>query len=165
MTSTEVTRRTFGEVVHPTAGTVLDLGSAATDEIARERKAVIDEKRSLDQYAAALDEALTDRLDRMGRRSAEVGGWTIETRAPTTTDYPLDAVRAALEDLVDADLLDDEIVDEVLVPQPVTYKLNRVRLNTLLKHADERVRKALEACAVEEPVARRSVTVKEPSAR
>lgn len=157
MTSTELV-----PVVNPMTGEVVPL-DLETDLLARERRAATDMKKSIDQYLSHIDDELTRRLDRMGRRSAVVGGYEIETKAPTTTDYPLDAVRAALEDLVDADLLDDEIVDEVLVPQPVTYKLNRTRLNTLLKHADERVRKALEACAVEESVVRRSVSVKEPT--
>lgn len=157
MTSTDLV-----PVVNPATGEALELTSEATDRLAHERRGVTDLKRSLDQYASHLDEELTRRLDRMGRRSADVNGWTIETKAPTTTDYPADALRSALEDLIDADLLADEVMDDVLVPQPVTYKLNRTRLNTLLKHPDERVRSALAACAVETDVARRSVTVKEP---
>lgn len=156
MTSTELV-----PVVNPATGEALELTSEATDRLAQERRGVTDLKRALDSYASHLDDELTRRLDRMGRRSADVGGWTIETKAPTVTDYPVAALRAALEDLVDADLLDDPVVDEVLVPQPVTHKLNRTRLNTLLKHPEERVRAALKACAVENEQ-RRSVSVKEP---
>lgn len=154
MTSTELV------VVNPATGNALDLADTATDLLAAERREVVDIKRALDQFAAALDEQLTHRLDRMGTRSATVGQWTIETKAPTVTEYPADVLRSALEDLIDADILDDAILNEVLVPQPVTYKLNRTRLNNLLKHPDERVRDALAACAVETEQ-RRSVQVKE----
>jgi hypothetical protein len=156
MTSTELV-----EVVNPATGESVELASETTDRIAAERRGVTDLKRALDQYASHLDDELTRRLDRMGRRSADVGGWTIETKAPTTTDYPVDALRGALEDLIDADLLDEAVRDDLIVPT-TTYKLNRTRLNTLLKHPDERVREALAACAVESEVARRTVTVKEP---
>ena len=162
----EIAVRGAGDiVVNPATGNTLDLPSETTDILAAERLDVIETKRALDNYASHIDTELTARLDKMGRRSANVNGWTIETKPPTTTDYPVDALRGALEDLIDADLLADEVMDDVLVPQPVTYKLNRVRLNTLLKHPNERVREALAACAVETEVARRSVTVKEPSAR
>lgn len=146
-------------LVNPMTGEVVPL-DLETDLLARERRAATEMKTAINQYVAAVDEELTRRLDRMGRRSADVGGFSIETKAPTITEYPEEQLRGALEDLIDADLLDDAVLDEVLVPQPVTHKLNRTRLNTLLKHPDERVREALAACAVETEQ-RRSVTVKE----
>lgn len=160
---TEIVHRPAQEVVNPATGTALDLATAATDIIAAERRDVVETKRDLDAYVSYLDESLTSRLDRMGRRSAVVGGYTIETKAPTTTEYDQSLLRNALEDLIACDLLDGEVLDEVLVPvDPVPRKLNRVRLNTLLKHPNEKVREVLAACAQEVPQ-RRSVSVKGPT--
>lgn len=158
-TSTELV-----QVVNPATGEAVELASAATDHLAQERRSVTDLKRDLDHYATFLDGELTRRLDRMGRRSASVGGWGIETKAPTTTEWDEALLYEALVDLVDWELLEAEVVDEVLVPvEPVPRKLNRTRLNTLLKHPEERVRKTLEACSQEVPQ-RRSVSIKEPKA-
>lgn len=156
MTSTELV-----PVVNPATGEQLELASEATDRLAEERRGVTDLKRALDQYASHIDDELTRRLDRMGRRSAQVGGYEIETKAPTSIDYPIAGLREALSHLIEADLLDADVVDEVLVPvEPRPVKLNRTRLNTLLRHPSEVVRKTLEACAVETEQ-RRSVVVRE----
>jgi hypothetical protein len=160
----EATGTDIVPVVNPATGEALELSTEATDRLAHERRGVTDVKRALDQYATHIDEELTRRLDRMGRRSAVVNGWKIETKAPTSTDYSVPALRVVLHSLVHANVLDPAVVDEVLVPvDPCPVKLNRVRLNTLLKHPDDRVREALAACAVETEV-RRSVSVKGPAA-
>lgn len=149
-------------VVNPATGEALELASEATDRLAQERRAVTHLKRDLNDYLTFIDGELTRRLDRMGRRSAVVAGYTIETKAPTTTEYDQALLRNAIEDLIACDLLDQPVLDEVLVPvDPVPRKLNRTRLNTLLKHPNEKVREVLEACAQDVPQ-RRSVSIKEP---
>lgn len=154
MSSTELV-----PLVNPATGEVVTLDSA-TDLLAQERKRVVELKRALDQYASHIDDELTRRLDRMGRRSVTVGEFEIETKAPTKTDYDLNALLSALQSLVGEDLLEVDVIDEVLVPvEPRPVKLNRTRLSTLLKHPSERVRDALAACAVEVEQ-RRTVTVR-----
>jgi hypothetical protein len=57
---------------------------------------VIDLKRALDDYAAFLDAELNSRLDKMNLRSAVVGAYTIETKAPSKVEYPPEVLREAL---------------------------------------------------------------------
>jgi hypothetical protein len=67
--------------------------------IAGERRGVIDLKRALDDYATFLDAELNRRLDRMNMRSAVVGAYVIETKAPSKVEYPPEALREALAPL------------------------------------------------------------------
>jgi hypothetical protein len=151
------------QFVNPSTGEVVTTADA-TDLLAQERRSVVAMKRSLDQYAAALDEELVRRLDKMGRRSAVVGGWKLETKAATVTAWDEQALLAALGELVGDDLLDPAIVDEVLPPvTPAPRKLDRSRANTLLRHPNPHVRAAIEACVSEVPQ-RRPVSVQEPTA-
>lgn len=154
--SQEVTKRESAELVHPLYGDVLDVANEATDSLAGIRSQVVEDKRSLDQYAFHLDAELTGRLDAENTRSAEVGQWRIETKAPQVTKYPADALSAALDALIAAGKLSESVKDRCLVPQPPKPDLREV--NKLLRHADEDVRNAVAEVAVQEEQ-RRTVKV------
>lgn len=153
MSSTEVTTT----VVNPASGEVIAL-SDATDLLAAERHRVVELKKALDQYAAAIDEELVRRLDLENTRSAEVGGYRIETKAPTTTTFDPVRLAVAIHDLIAEGKLGESVVERVFIPQP--EKINKAEVNKLLKHADPVVRDWI-ARVGEETEQRRTVTVKE----
>jgi ribosomal protein L25 (general stress protein Ctc) len=137
--------------VNPATGEALELATADTDVIAGIRRGVIDLKRALDDYATFLDAELNRRLDRMNMRSAVVGAYVIETKAPSKVEYPPEALREALTALVEAGKIEADVVTRTVVAEPVSYKVDRREVNKLLKHQDEDVRKAVEAAGVDTP--------------
>lgn len=148
-------------VVNPATGEALELATADTDRIAQERRGVTGLKRHLDDYASYLDSALNERLDKMNTRSAKVGSWTIETKAPSVAEYPVDALSKALDTLIEAGHLAPEVKDRVIVPQPPPPpKVDKREITKLLGHVEQEVRQAILAVGVQTPQ-RRTVTVKE----
>jgi hypothetical protein len=144
-------------IVNPATGEAVDLAKEATDLLARERRDVTELRASLANYATFLDEELTRRLDKENTRSADVGEWHIETKAPTTLTFEPDRLAVAVHDLIAENLLGESVVDKLFIPQP--DKINRREVDKLLKHADKRVREHVAAAGSEEPQ-RRSVSVK-----
>jgi hypothetical protein len=145
------------EVVRPDTGEMLDIRRSATDVLAEERKRVTELRSALNVYASFLDEELNRRLDKENTRSATVGGWKIETKAPTTLTFDPDSLAVAIHDLIAEDLLGESVLEKVLIPQP--DKVNRREVDKLLRHADSRVREHIRSVGVEEDQ-RRTVSVK-----
>lgn len=143
--------------VNPATGEAVDLKRDATDLLAAERRRVTELRDELSRYAAFIDAELTARLDKENTRSAEVGGYRIETKAPTTLTFEPGALATAVLDLVAEGLLGESVVEKVLNPQP--DKINRREVDKLLRHADKRVREHVAAAGTEEEQ-RRSVSVK-----
>lgn len=143
--------------INPATGVAIELASEATDQLAGERRDVTDLRNALAQYAQAIDDELTARLDKENTRSAEVGGFKIETKAPTTLTFDPDTLHVALQDLIVEDILGKSVIDKVFIPQP--DKINRREVDKLLKHADKRVREHI-ASAGKEELQRRTVSVK-----
>lgn len=143
--------------VNPATGVAVDLASEATDLLAAERRDVTDLRNALAQYAQALDDEMTSRLDKENTRSADVGSWHIETKAPTIVSFDPDKLAVAIHDLIAEELLGESVLDKVLIHQP--DKVNRREVDKLLKHADKRVREHIAAVG-EESEQRRTVTVK-----
>lgn len=156
--SQEVTVPTPSQVVvNPATGEAIELASEATDLLAAERKGVTELRSDLANYAFYLDEELTRRLDKENTRSADVGEWHIETKAPTTISFEPDRLAVAIHDLIAEDLLGESVAERVFIPQP--DKINRREVDKLLKHSDKRVREHIAAAGTEEPQ-RRTVSVK-----
>jgi hypothetical protein len=145
------------EVVRPDTGEMLDIRRSATDVLAEERKRVTELRNALNVYASFLDEELNRRLDKENTRSATVGGWKIETKAPTTLTFDPESLAVAIHDLIAEDLLGEAVLEKVLIPQP--DKVNRREVDKLLRHADSRVREHIRSVGVEEDQ-RRTVSVK-----
>lgn len=152
--------------VNPATGEEVPLSVEAggtTDVLAARRDELNELRVALDAYRRDIDTELNARLDRANTRSTEIAGaagaYRIETKAPTVVDYPEGPLREALTLLVDEGKLDAEVIDRVLVAQPVEYKLDRRELNKLLKHTDPDVVEFVAAVGVENPQ-NRPVTVK-----
>lgn len=145
------------EVINPATGESIALADQATDLLARERRAVTELRDSLNQFASYLDEELTRRLDHENTRSATVGEWKIETKAPTTLTFESGALGVAIHDLISEGLLGESVIERVFIPVP--DKVNRREVDKLLRHADKRVREHIASVGTEE-AQRRTVTVK-----
>lgn len=143
--------------INPATGVTVDLATEATDLLAAERRDVTELRAALAMYASYLDDALTARLDKENTRSAEVGGFRIETKAPTTISFEPGRLAVAVHDLIAEDLLGESVAERVFIPQP--DKINRREVDKLLKHSDKRVRDHIAAAGIEEPQ-RRTVSVK-----
>lgn len=158
---TDLERRT---AVHPATGEIVSLDvehGGTTDALAAHRHAVVQLKRALDDFASVLDAELTARLDRANTRSASVGPWMLEGKAPSTTEYPVPALEEALDLLIFDGRLDEDVKARVLVEQPPPPpKVDRREVNKLLRHTDPDVVALIRDVGVEQPQ-RRTVTVKE----
>jgi hypothetical protein len=135
------------ELTIPTTGEVLDLETATTTDVALELERVDDVIGQLDEARADLKAELIARLDRSNRRSAEVGDWRLETNAPTSEQYDVDALARNLEPLVGDGKLDarrsptsSNTPEAEATGVPTVDKR---ALNTLKRHPDPRVVRAI----------------------
>lgn len=127
-------------VVSPLTGTIVALDAPATDLLG-----ALDELKDLlnraGDYRRALEGELVRRIDARGKRKAEVDGCILETNPPTEDLYEADAVRRELEPLVEAGVVDRELLDELIVtPPPAPAPAPRVdkRVVNTLKSSDNR---------------------------
>jgi hypothetical protein len=144
-----------GEVILPAKGTPTDVLADLRDALVVYEARVKDAKR-------AIDRELTGRLDFEGRRSAEItgaaGAFKLTGKAPTKVEWDADAAYRALRRLVRAGLISKDRAGEC-VTRVVTYTARHGALEQLRKHADERVREAIDACRDEVAVDNRTVGV------
>lgn len=134
------------ELAIPMTGEVLDLENATTTDVALELERVDDYIGQLDEARAELKAELIARLDRSNRRSAEVGPWRLETNAPTSEQYDVAALLGNLKPLLLAGELDVSALDGLVRtpdPKPPAPTVDRRALNTLKRHSDPRVVRAI----------------------
>lgn len=156
--STEVSApQSEAVAIRPSTGEALQLASEATDILAAHRRDALDFINAERRFIDAVDEELTRRLDKANTRSAEVGGFRIETKAPTTTAWDAEKLGLVIADLIAEDLLEESVMEQVLIPQP--DKVNTAAAKKLLSHPDQRVRDHV-ATATTTVDQRRNVTVK-----
>lgn len=155
----EVAKRP-GAVANPATGEVIDL-SGPTDLLAE----YLDDLRNLDRELRVVKDRIaaeiTARLDVENRRSAEVGGWVVETQAPTV--WETDALHL-LDGLLNLAALDDAPLSADAAQQAVrvveSLKVDRRKLKSLRNHPDERVRGVVAEFDREVPNPARRVSVK-----
>jgi hypothetical protein len=147
-------------VPHPKTGEVVAIIAATpTDQLAELRDAIVEhEKTVIKQWKDAVDAEIVRRLDFEGRRSAEVGRWKVTVPGPVRTVWDSRAAYLAVQRLVRAGLISAERGREA-VRREVSYVHQHGSLSQLAKHADERVRVAIDACRSEEEVDTRRVSV------
>ena len=151
------------ELVHPTTGEILDLAAATTTDLAVVHGRVGDLMRQLADFRQHVVDEVAARMDRENARSAVVGGLKIETNAPTTDTYPVEALLDALTELVGADVLSPAVVERVIEtplpkePEPVVRK---AELNRLRAHNNPVVVAKLDAVRVRNPQ-RRTLKIQE----
>ena len=131
-------------LIHPFTGELVDLGALTTDAIAAALVGFEAELGRVRGFGDALKSELVARLDRRNTRSADVGGFHLETNAPTETDYRLDVLREELAALaaLDDPPIDREVLDAVIVTPPPSTPAPRVdkrEVNKLRRHSDPRV--------------------------
>lgn len=147
-------------IVHPLSGGVLEFDDP-TDKLAA---ALEDHQentlRFLAEWENIIKAELVRRMDSANTRSEQIGPYILETNAPRTEEITVDAVRDALQPLVDAGVLDAVIMDRVITtpepkPAPVpSPRVAKVEVNKLKKHPDEKVRAAIDEAITEIPNAR-----------
>jgi hypothetical protein len=146
------------EVLNPLTGELVDLAAATTTDLAIERDEVRTARDAISTWAKAIDQELTDRLDREAKRSATVGGYKLTVTAPTVRQTDEIGLRAALLKLVDDGVLSDAAVDAAVEVVEVV-KARRSGINALHKHANDRVRQVAGDYDQEVPNQSRRVTV------
>lgn len=140
--------------IDPVTGEILDLKALTTTDLAEatERaRGLIDEVFGFRQRI--VDE-VSRRMDRENSRSAVVGSLKITTNAPVKESYPIAPLRAALQALVDADVLEASVIDRVITeadPKPPEPKVAARELNKLKGHDDQRVAAAIGAVRQRDP--------------
>jgi hypothetical protein len=143
----------------PLSGQAIDLRDT-TDTLAGWIDELKDVRRQISSTIEALGDEITQRLDTENRRSAPVGSWVVETKAPFTTEYDVTQLHDVLYGFADQGILSGDVVARTVIEPDVSdWKVDRREVNKLLKHPDERVRVAVAACG-REVQQRRSVTVK-----
>lgn len=147
-------------IPHPRTGEAIAvLRETPTETLAELRDAIVEHEQAvLKAWKDAVDRELVDRLDYEGRRSIDVAGWKVSVGAPTKVVWDGDAANKALTKLVRAGLISKARAQEC-VERVITYKPKHGPLTQLAKHADERVRDAIEACRTDEDVPTRRATV------
>lgn len=156
--STELESREQGvTLVHPQTGEIIDLHSAASDQIAQWIESVREweaNAREAKQLAAA---ELHDRMDRSASWTLHAGEYTIVGESPNRVEYEVGTLRGVLGHLVEDGLITAEAADAA-VKAEVTYKPAKRGINALMKLGGA-VADAIRAC--ERPVDRpRRVTLR-----
>lgn len=145
-------------IPHPISGEVIEL-DATTDVLADAIENLRILRQQISHTIDTLSDEINDRLDAENTRTAHVGGWTITGKPGTVTDYDPVRLHAALCDLAAAGVISDAVVERTVLEPPVKdWKVSKTEANKLLRHADERVRRAVQECAVLK-AQKRSVTV------
>lgn len=138
------------EVLNPASGELLNLRELDTNDLALTVARIDEHVGEVAAFRKALVDEAVRRLDSLAKRKANVGGYELETNAPTTVDYREDVLRAGIEELVAAGELDGAILEQLwptpAPPPPPAPKLNKRELNKL--KADPRVAGAIAAASV-----------------
>jgi hypothetical protein len=145
--STENTRTTtLARLVNADTGELVPLAEARANELADVIDRLDREREELAGFRDLIVRELARRADARGSRTVEVDGVTYEVNAPTEERYSPDVLRAELEPLVDAGIVDAALLDELIVtppPKPQPTRVDRRRVATLKRSTEPRLLAAL----------------------
>lgn len=98
------------------SGEALDVAGAEPEELVTFTDRVREMREAVQDAQAVLDDEWLRRLDRRGKWTMRVGGFKVEAPSPDagTTDYDVDELADALEELVNAGEIDLELAAEAL---------------------------------------------------
>lgn len=138
------------EVLNPASGELLNLRELDTNDLARAVARVDRHVIAVADFRKALIGESVRRLDSLAKRKALVGGYELETNAPSTVEYREDVLRENIEALVEAGKLEAAILEQ-LWPTPAPApppkpKLDKRVVNKL--KADPDVAPAIAAASV-----------------
>lgn len=152
---------TTPSIVHPATGETLELTNLAGTDLAQ----LLDDASAmydlLMDFKADVIAEVCRRADMTGQRTIELNGVKFEVNAPTEDHYEPEAVRIELGKLVAEGVIDQAMIDALIVqptPKPPAERVDKRRLNAILKTDDRRVLGAL-ALARTRAVNRRTVKV------
>lgn len=154
-------------VVHVPRAGVLDVLNEPTDRLAAAVDTIAAYRRDLHLVEEVVRNEIARRLDAGNKRKAVVGEFELEANAPTSDEYLLDVLERELRELVEAGVLEAQVVDEVIVQPPPTTPARRVavrEVNKLKNHPDPRVLAAIAKARVRK-TNRRTVKVNRKAAR
>ncbi len=159
---------TTREVVHPITGEITDLAEISLTELVEHVQEVDDLILSLSDMREQLTLEGARRMDKRNERTVRLDdGRVLKTNAPQSESYAVATTRAALEQLIEEDVLDESVLETVIYvpppPEPVAPqpKVQVREINKLKKHPDERVAKLLGAVRILTPN-RRTFKVERP---
>lgn len=140
----------------PITGEAIDLDGPLED-IARVYREVQDVEQELRTLKQILSREVHDRMDKQARWTERVGGLEVRGEGPNRTEFDPDALRKALLDLEELDLISESAAAAAL-EVVVTLKPRKAGISALLKIPGE-VSERVKACerVVEKP---RRLTVK-----
>lgn len=150
-------------IVHPITGEVIDLAASPTDQIAAAFEDIGVLVQQVIDVRQALADELARRLDTVNTRNEQVGDWLIEVNAGTEEVYAVAPMRAALEPLVTAGVLDAEVLRRVITypaPKAPDARVDKREVNKLKRHPDPSVQAALAQARTISPVKRKVQVIK-----
>lgn len=137
-------------VAHPVTGEALDLDVMTVGELHSQLTRL---GHHMDQVVALrklVVKTIAGRVDRTGARTAVIDGLRIKVNAPTQAQWDMDVVERNLRLLVEADVLDAEVLTNIIVtperpPRPAAPPpyVDSAKAKALAVHPDARVREAL----------------------
>lgn len=144
--NTKTTEAPSRELVIPVTGEVINLDEATTTDLCEARQRLSDITADAGRVTGYIADELARRLDSANKRKATVGEYELETNAPTSDEYLLDVLRDELNGLVEAGVIEPQVVGEVIAVPPPAEPRPRVmvrELNKLKNHPDPRVAAAI----------------------
>lgn len=133
--------------INPATAEVIDLANASERDLGVELAGVSRLVEALNAYCRDLAEEVARRADRRNERKVKVPGLgVLEVNAPTSESYDVGGLLAAFRPLVDAGVVDRELVDNLIdrkAPVTPAPSVRKVEVNKLKRHADPRVLAAL----------------------
>lgn len=151
-----------GLAIDPASGEVINLTEDSTPSLVAAEQRVRALVAELGRYRQSIVDEVAHRLDKLNRRSDDVGEWVIETNPPATDEYLIDVLRDEFTRLAKADVVDDELVRRIIrkaPPKPPEPKVDKREINKLKSSEDRRILVALAKARQRKPNTR-TLTVK-----
>ena len=157
------TENTHTTVLVPVTGELVNLDELKGDELADRLEAADELLQHVFAFRDAVVAEFAQRADRLGARTVELDGVKVEVNAPTEDVYDVDRLRAELAPLVEEGVIAKELLG-ALIPEPKPApppapKVDKRRLNALLKSDDRRLLAALAAARTRNPTKRKTRVV------
>jgi hypothetical protein len=121
-------------LIHPATGEAVDLAGAAPAELGRTLDELAVLTDALREFRRDVELELVRRIDATGRRTAELGGYKLETNAPVEETYSVEDVERELRPLVDRGIVPRETLEALVVypkPKPPEPRVDKRVLNSL----------------------------------